>query len=172
MIDFNQFKEHVVVPTLKYLDSEIPYSEEAVDLLMMTCAHESRGGTYLRQKGMTGTEGAFGVYQMEMATHRDIWVNFLHLRLGICSKVGRLSLDVDLRKDYSVDNGEEMMWNLAYATAMARVHYWRVAEALPSKDDTRYMSKLGIYAKKYYNTHLGKATSSRYVTDYFVWRDS
>ena len=31
MIDFNQFKEHVVIPTLKYLDSEIPYSEEAVD---------------------------------------------------------------------------------------------------------------------------------------------
>ena len=29
MIDFNQFREHVVIPTLKYLDSEIPYSEEA-----------------------------------------------------------------------------------------------------------------------------------------------
>mgnify|MGYP003634797469 FL=1 len=47
-------------------------------------------------------------------------------------------------------------------------------ETLPSKDDTTYayMSKLGEYAKKYYNTPLGKATSSKYVTDYFVWRDS
>jgi hypothetical protein len=172
MIDFNQFKEHVVIPTLKYLDSEIPYSEEAVDLLMLTCAHESRGGTYLRQKGMAGTKGAFGVYQMELATHRDIWVNFLYLRLGACSKVARLSADVELKQDCTVDNGEEIMWNLAYATAMARVHYWRVAEALPSKDYTNYMSALGDYAKKYYNTQLGKATSSRYVTDYFVWRDS
>ena len=165
MIDFNQFKEHVVVPTLKYLDSEIPYSEEAVDLLMLTCAHESRGGTYLRQKGMTGTEGAFGVYQMEVATHDDIWVNILYHRAGLGLKIDRLRGDV-LTSQYDLAN------NLGYATAMARVHYWRVKEALPSKDDTRYMSKLGDYAKKYYNTHLGKATSSRYVTDYLEWRDS
>jgi hypothetical protein len=165
MIDFNQFKEHVVVPTLKYLDSEIPYSEEAVDLLMLTCAHESRGGTYLRQKGMTGIEGAFGVYQMEMATHRDIYENFLggrkDLRWLITAKCYRQFDECE----------EDLTFNLAYATAMARVHYWRVAEALPSKDDTRYMSKLGDYAKKYYNTHLGKATSSRYVTDYLDWSD-
>jgi type VI secretion system secreted protein VgrG len=165
MIDFNQFKEHVVVPTLKYLDSEIPYSEEAVDLLMMTCAHESRGGTYLRQKGMTGTEGAFGVYQMEMATHRDIYENFLNHRDGLCDLVYSLQSE-------SLQEEQDLITSIAYATAMARVHYWRVAEALPSKDDTRYMSKLGIYAKTHYNTHLGKATSSRYVTDYFVWRDS
>jgi hypothetical protein len=163
MIDFNQFKEHVVIPTLKYLDSEIPYSEEAVDLLMLTCAHESTGGTYLRQKGMTGTEGAFGVYQMELHTEWDIECNFLTFR----KKLEELIEDIS-----SVPVGEPLITNLAYATAMARVHYWRVPEALPSKDDTRYMSKLGIYAKKYYNTPLGKATSSKYVTDYFVWRDS
>jgi hypothetical protein len=165
MIDFDQFKEHVVVPTLKYLDSEIPYSEEAVDLLMMTCAHESTGGTYLRQKGMTGDRGAFGVYQMELATAGDIWNNFL------CYEDG---LEIYM---YGLGNRkgileQDLITNLAYATAMARVHYWRVAEALPNKDDTRYMSKLGIYAKKYYNTKLGKATSSKYVVDYLTWRDS
>jgi hypothetical protein len=162
MIDFNQFKEHVVVPTLKYLDSEIPYSEEAVDLLMLTCAHESRGGTYLTQ---VGGGPARGVYQMEMPTHEDIWVNFLYHRAGLGVKIDRLRGDV-LTSQYDLAN------NLGYATAMARVHYWRVPEALPSKDDTKYMSKLGDYAKKYYNTHLGKATSSRYVTDYLDWRDS
>jgi type VI secretion system secreted protein VgrG len=165
MIDFNQFKEHVVIPTLKYLDSEIPYSEEAVDLLMLTCAHESRGGTYLRQKGMTGTEGAYGVYQMEMATHDDIYENFLDHRNVLCDlTVGLQSEDLHIEQD--------IITNLAYATAMARVHYWRVAEALPSKDDTNYLSKLGDYAKKYYNTELGKATNSRYVIDYLDWRDS
>jgi type VI secretion system secreted protein VgrG len=165
MINFDQFKEHVVVPTLKYLDSEIPYSEEAVDLLMMTCAHESTGGTYLRQKGMTGTEGAFGVYQMEVATHEDIHDNFLLTRRSLRRLISA-TISHDFDADYDLVN------NLAYATAMARVHYWRVAEALPSKDDTRYMSKLGIYAKKYYNTPLGKATSSKYVVDYLTWRDS
>jgi hypothetical protein len=161
MIDFNQFKEHVVVPTLKYLDSEIPYSEEAVDLLMLTCAHESRGGTYLRQKGMTGNRGAFGVYQMEMATHKDIWENFINFRRGWTGFI------MEQNEDYT-----RLVSDLAYATAMARVHYWRVPEALPSKGDTNYMSALGDYAKKYYNTHLGKATSSKYVTDYLDWRDN
>jgi hypothetical protein len=165
MIDFNQFKEHVVVPTLKYLDSEIPYSEEAVDLLMLTCAHESRGGTYLRQKGMTGTEGAFGVYQMELATHEDIWDNFIESRDSLSDTVKEFTSDY-------LQPSMDLITNLAYATAMARVHYWRVAEALPSKDDTNYLSKLGDYAKKYYNTELGKATSSKYVTDYLEWWDS
>jgi hypothetical protein len=164
MIDFDQFKEHVVIPTLKYLDSEIPYSEEAVDLLMLTCAHESRGGTYLRQKGMTGDKGAFGVYQMEWATCSDILQNFLIHREELAFLVEDTSSTVSI--------GMPLVTSLTYATAMARVHYWRVAEAIPSKDDTNYMSKLGDYAKKYYNTHLGKATSRKYVTDYFVWRDS
>jgi hypothetical protein len=165
MIDFEQFKEHVVIPTLKYLDSEIPYSEEAVDLLMMTCAHESRGGTYLRQKGMTGREGAFGVYQMELDTAEDICHNFLLYRPVLMAKA------LTLRSD-DLSPKRDLITNLAHATAMARVLYWRVAEALPSKDDTNYMSALGDYAKKYYNTKLGKATSRKYVTDYFVWRDS
>lgn len=166
MIDFNQFKEHVVIPTLKYLDSEIPYSEEAVDLLMMTCAHESRGGTYLRQEGMVGAEGAFGVYQMELATHDDIWFNYIEYRVLTEKLIEALLVDV------MATVGQPLITNLAYATAMARVHYWRVAEALPSKDDTRYLPLLGEYAKKYYNTHLGKATASKYVMDYLDWRDS
>jgi hypothetical protein len=165
MIDFYQFREHVVIPTLKYLDSEIPYSEEAVDLLMMTCAHESTGGTYLRQKGMTDVRGAFGVYQMELATHEDIWDNFIENRDSLSDIVKEITSDY-------LKPSMDLISNLAYATAMARVHYWRVPEALPSKDDIRYWPKLGIYAKKYYNTHLGKATSSKYVTDYFVWRDN
>jgi hypothetical protein len=166
MINFKQFKEHVVVPTLRYLDSEIPYSEEAVDLLMMTCAHESTGGTYLRQKDMTNTEGAFGVYQMEGATHDDIWYNYIEYRV-LTEK-----LIQDLLVDCRAEVSSPLITNLAYATAMARVHYWRVPEALPSRTDTHYMAALGDYSKKYYNTPLGKATSSKYVTDYFVWRDS
>ena len=165
MIDFNQFREHVVIPTLKYLDSEIPYSEEAVDLLMMTCAHESVGGTYLRQVGMTGSKGAFGVYQMELATHGDIHDNYLRYNRSL---QGMVSAFVSHEYEADVD----LIINLAYATAMARVHYWRVAEALPSKDDTRYLPKLGEYAKKYYNTHLGKATASKYVVDYLDWSES
>lgn len=161
-ISFHQFKEHVVIPTLKYLDSEIPYSDEAVDLLMLTCGHESKGGRFLTQ---SGGGPARGVYQMELATARDIWNNFLCYQdgleiymYGLGSRKGILEQD--------------LITNSAYATAMARTHYYRVPQAIPTKSDSGYLDKLGRYAKKYYNTPLGKATASKYVTDYLEWRDA
>ena len=164
-INFHQFKIHVVEPTLEYLQDEIPYSEEAVDLLMMTCGHESKGGRFLRQVGMEGDRGAFGVYQMEMATHDDIYENFLEHRPSLAGSIITLvSSTLLVRQDLVV--------NLAYATAMARVHYWRVKEALPSKQEVNYLDNLGKYAKQYYNTVEGKATASKYVTDYLEWRDA
>jgi hypothetical protein len=162
-ISFHQFKEHVVIPTLKYLDSEIPYSDEAVDLLMLTCGHESKGGRFLTQ---SGGGPARGVYQMELATHDDIWDNFIKYRKG-----GGLSYFLNSTSGESTP-ADSLIMNLSYATAMARVHYWRVKEPLPSKDDMGYLDKLGKYAKLYYNTHEGKATASKYTTDYLEWRDS
>ena len=67
---------------------------------------------------------------------------------------------------------DSLITNLTYATAMARAHYYRVPHAIPTKGDSGYLDKLGRYAKKHYNTPLGKATSSKYVLDYLEWRDS
>lgn len=158
MIDYTQFRELVVVPTLKYLDPVISYSEEAVDLLMMTAAHESKGGTYLKQiKGP-----ALGVYQMEPATHYDIYKNYLRFN----PKIKSLLEDFTINAGILLQEGEDMVFNLAYATAMARVHYYRVPEALPST-----LEGLAAYAKKYYNTELGKATAEDYLEAFKRWRD-
>jgi len=165
MINFHQFRKHVVIPTLEYLADEIPYSEEAVDLLMLTAGHESKGGKFLRQVGMLGDSGAFGVYQMEMATHEDIYVNFLQYKEKLESPIIALVSE-------ELSSQQDLITNLAYATAMARVHYWRVKEALPSKQEVNYLDNLGKYAKQYYNTVEGKATASKYVTDYLEWRDA
>ena len=145
-----QLRELVVRPTLEYLDPLIPYSKEAEDLLMMTAAHESHLGTYLKQVGGP----ALGIYQMEPATHDDIWDNFLKYKIPLANAV-------------TVDNiggmydHSELITNLAYATAMARVHYWRVPEPLP-KD----LRGLAEYAKKHWNTELGKATAEDYYNAY------
>ena len=174
MIDFRQFREHVVIPALKWLDGEIPYSESAVDLLMMTAAHESKGGTFLRQVGMEGEEGAFGVYQMEIATHDDIYENYLDYHYYLRNLV------LDSASSDST-HSVELINNLAYATAMARVHYYRVPEALPvlppldrcidvQHQDSLYLWDLAKYAKKYYNTEAGKATPEKYYQDYLAWR--
>lgn len=164
MIDYTQFRELVVVPTLKYLDSVIPFSEEAVDLLMLTAAHESKGGTYLKQ--INGP--ALGIYQMEPETEADIWENYLDYRRKIWEKLEKLTgTAILLDRD-----GEDLIHNLAYATAMARVHYFRVPQPLPKKEEENYLLKLAAYAKVHYNTHLGKATPESYYRDFLKWRDS
>lgn len=44
---------------------------------------------------------------------------------------------------------------------LARLHYWRVSESIP-----REASSQAAYAKRWYNTHLGKAQASDYLTAY------
>lgn len=78
-MDYNQFRELVVEPTLFYANEVIPYTEEAVDLLMMTAAHESNGCSYIKQ--INGP--ALGVYQMEPSTEADIWDNYLEFNTEI-----------------------------------------------------------------------------------------
>ncbi|QDP52405.1 MAG: hypothetical protein Unbinned96contig1001_22 [Prokaryotic dsDNA virus sp.] len=154
MISFKQFRETVVVRALRHLEPEIPYSESAVNLLLMTMAHESKGGTYLKQ--INGP--ALGVYQMEPATEKDIWNYYLAYKEDLAYLVEEICPN---------PKREELVYNLAYATAMARIHYYRVQEALPDSDDT---IALANYAKKYYNTHLGKAKASDYLTAFDYWR--
>ena len=164
-INPKQLRELVIIPALKYLNPVIPYSIEAVDLLCMTAAHESLNGTYLKQiKGP-----ALGIYQMEPSTHDDIWDNYLDARHKTSDRVYALTVEQNIL-GYG-DDSEQMVYNLAYATAMARVHYYRVPEALPKRKDTGpdsdYIYELAKYAKKYYNTGLGKATADDYF-DAFV----
>lgn len=157
MMNYNQFRSLVVEPTLQFLDEVIPYSEEAVDLLMMTAAHESNRCSYIKQ--INGP--ALGVYQMEPATHHDIYKNFLKYNPAISSLLRDLTTDGGIL----LIQGEDMVFNLAYATAMARVHYYRVPEALPNT-----LEGLAAYAKKYYNTNLGKATAEDYLKAFKRWR--
>lgn len=157
-INAKQFRELIVRPTLKYLDPEIPYSTEAEDLLVMTAAHESHLGTYIKQ--VNGP--ALGVYQMEPATHDDIWANFLKYQAKIFWVID------DLRH-----GSNNLVFDLRYATAMARVHYYRDKEAIPKEKDyptrSEYIDALGAYAKRVYNTELGKATAKQYVKDYLKY---
>jgi len=148
MIDEKQFKECIIIPTLQHLDPIIPYSEAAVELLMGTAMVES-GLTYLRQLGWGP---ALGVYQMEPATHDDIWENYLEYN-WTTYKLLRGDPD-DPRQ------ANEMVGNMNYATTMARIHYYRVSEALPEVGDVECMAH---YWKKYYNSVLGKGTVLKYL---------
>lgn len=146
-IDKTQLRE-LIVDVLHYLSPEIPYSENAVNLLMLTAAQESHLGTYIKQiKGP-----ARGIFQMEPATERDIYDNFLAYKPQIASKIRALTTD---------DGPDNLLSNLAYQIAMARVHYFRSPRALGSQT-----TEWAATWKAVYNTPLGKGTEQEAIANY------
>jgi hypothetical protein len=135
-------------------------SPAAVNLLLMTAAHESRCGRYLWQ---VGGGPAVGIYQHEPATlHDDVEYlgrsRTLENIYGLFRAQGLQSID-GMPADVALR--WEVATNLSLATALARVHYWRVPEPLPPATDIR---ALAWYAKAYWNTWQGKAN----VVDYEI----
>lgn len=146
-INAKQLREHVVRPVLKQLDL---WSESAENLILGTAAQESHMGSYIVQvKGP-----ALGIYQMEPNTFNDIWTNYLEYKRVLVNKLEHFS---------KWDTPTEMVGNLYYATAMCRIHYLRVREALPNYYDVSGMAK---YWKKYYNTVKGKGTEAEFIANY------
>jgi hypothetical protein len=145
-INAKQLQSYVIVPTLVRLGL---YSDAAVNLLLLTCAQESEMGEYLKQ--INGP--ALGIYQMEPPTHDDIWNNYLVYQLTLKQKV----LDIDKQ------NSINLITNLAYATAMARIDYLREPAPLPTAND---IQGLAHYYKRYYNTDEGAATVEEVVANY------
>jgi len=152
-IDADQLRRHVIRPTLKHLNQ---YSKAAENLLMGTAAQESHLGTYLLQ--LDGGP-AKGIFQMEPATHDDIWQHYLRYKRILTHSVREIA---GVEKGV-VPPADLMVTNLAYAAAMARIHYLRVPEALPLADNP---VDLGEYWKSHYNTYLGKGTVAEFVENY------
>lgn len=150
MLNVVHFRDLIIRPTLKHLGLE---SEAAVELLLGTAIQESRL-TYLKQLG----EGpALGVYQVEPATHDDAWDNYLVYRKELAVKVAQTC------NRHRCGRADEMVGNLWYATAMARVHYLRVPHPLPAPGDVDAMA---AYWKRWYNTHEGAGTEEEYIENW------
>ena len=119
-------------------------TDDVIELLMLTAAHESRLGTYLHQ---WNGGPARGIFQIELATWSDIWNNYLKHRPTMYAAVK----DFESKAPQDID----MKGNLALQIVMARVHYLRVPEAIPSKKN---LYEMALYYKRYWNTYLGAAT--------------
>lgn len=152
MIEPGQLRAHVIRPVLEDIGH---YSPAAEELLILTAAAETSGGRYLRQ--LYGGP-AVGIYQMEPATHDDIWAHWLAPRPGLAAKVRGWRLAPGLP-----GAAAEMAGNLYYATAMARIHYLRVPEPLPVAGDA---AGLAAYWKAHWNTELGAGTAAGALAAY------
>jgi len=150
MLDCSQFRSLIIEPVLSKLQV---YSKDAEEILVFTCAAESLGGTLLHQvKGP-----AVGIYQMEPNTYTDIWTNFIRARNRMATL---MAMHFNCTK---IPEHERMIYDLHFATAMARIHYLRFSGKLP---DAKDIEGLWEYYKKYYNTEKGKAKKEDSIKKY------
>ncbi len=150
MFDCSQFRSLIIEPVLSKLQI---YSKDAEELLVFTCAAESLGGTFLHQ--VSGT--ALGIYQMEPNTYTDIWINYIRARNRMATL---MALHMGCNR---IPDSDRMIYDLHFATAMARIHYMRVSGKLPDGKDSE---ALWEYYKKFYNTEKGKAQKEASIKKY------
>jgi hypothetical protein len=177
-IDPTQLRVRVIRPALSRIDL---WSAAAEDLLLGTAAVESGCGRYLVQ---VGGGPALGIFQMEPATHDDLWENYLRFKfdtLGLrvfnmterttrASTAWRPLLGVSPHgfaghTSIVCPSTDQLVTNLAYAAAMARVHYRRVPEPLPAAGDAAGMAR---FWKRHYNTPLGAGTEEKFLR---AWKE-
>lgn len=141
-LDVRQLKTEIVRPTLFAIDL---WSLAAENLLTGTALAETRAA-YVRQ---VGGGPALGLWQMEPATHDDCWQNFLRFPAQ-----SRFATDIRAMLGGDISQVEQLVCNLRYACAMARIRYYRAQEPLPHATDA---TGLSAYHKAHYNTALGTA---------------
>lgn len=152
-ISIAQLRHYVIRPTLLHIGL---HSQSAENLVLGTALVES-AGKYIKQ---IGGGPALGFWQMEPATHDDIWQNWLSYRPEIAERIRELDTRARI-----TEGAAEMIGNMFYAAAMCRVFYRRLPDALPAEDD--YEGMAGLW-KRRYNTHLGAGTVEKAIPHFKV----
>lgn len=151
-----QLHDHIIKPAHLYMGGHYE-SKDANFLSLCTAAIESHCGEYIKQ--LNGP--ALGVWQMEPATHSDIWLN--------CDKIqeptnGQGCVLAHRTRALMVspdnDGDSDLIVSPMYACVMARLKYSMDSAPLPSRHDIRAVYD---YYKRIYNTPLGASTYEKFI---------
>jgi hypothetical protein len=157
-----QLKIFVIEKTLAYLGQGLPgfNCHSAVELLLGTIAQESQFEFLDQVTGPNDTTlgPAIGPYELEPATTKDNFDNFLNFpqNRALCDRVMSL-----LAARPSMD--EQLATNWAFATAMARIKYWRSSVPLAAPGDVAGHAHVW---KQVYNTPQGAGTEAQFIANY------
>lgn len=154
MLSIPQVRELILRPALTVVDGFTPAAEE---LVLGTALQESRL-EFIKQ---LGGGPALGLFQMEPATHDDIWTNYLAYRDELADKVKTLAAPTSANHP----SPNELIGNLWYAAAMCRIHYMRVPDPLPDAGDVPGMA---AYWKEHYNTFEGAGSEEEFEENWFA----
>lgn len=144
------FREKIIDPVIKEMGL---YSLEASDLLLGTALHESGKLKYVHQNGGP----AMGMYQMEPNTLYDLFDNYLAFHKN---KRDRL---LEYREIKLSPSDPLNLYNPRYATAAARLQYYRSPDKIPSDADGQ-----ARMWKSVWNTAKGAGTVEQYLE---AWRN-
>lgn len=152
-INYSQFHNLVLRPTLEHLSPEIPYTKVAELLVAETIWHESGGLVHLRQ----WPQGpARGLCQMEEPTFKWLTDWLLKRKPMLNGKI----IALVSKSPYGF---EEITWNLRFAVAMCRVRYLIVPEALPAIEGG--IEERASYWFRYYNASGVGERKAKYIYD-------
>ena len=151
-MNLEQLRELIVRPVLQHLEL---WSAAAENLVLGTALVESKAEYIHQVRGP-----ALGLWQMEPATHDDIWVNFLQYNSTLRELVKELQSPAQITA-----GSNELIGNLYYGAAMCRIHYRRVKDPLPQAKDAEGMAR---YWKDFYNTSRGAGTVEKALPRFIV----
>ena len=137
-MDLKTAKYDIIAPTLRKIGL---YSPAALNLVAGIGLVESG---YRTRKQVNGP--ALGYWQMEPATERDCWVNFLEYRPLLAGLLRKVALP-------DTPSSALLLTNDAYAAAMCRIRLYRSSDPLP---DANCALALCQYWKLHYNSLIGK----------------
>lgn len=132
------------------------HSDASERLLVGTAATESTVGTVTRLRQTVGP--ALGIFQIEPATHQDVWRNYLAFRPELAARVRALCPPEYVQPDGTIED-TALVGCLPYAAAIARLVYVRAKPPLPAADD---VPGLADYWVRFYNRG-GKGTVAKFM---------
>lgn len=141
----------LVEDTLKALEPEIKFSNDALELCLGTIAQESAYGKYRKQ---LGSGIALGICQIEPETFNDCIDNFLQYRPQLAAKIKQVS-------EVKLFNANDLYLNDRLSICIMRVKYMRDSKPIPN-DLTGWAS----YWKLVYNTYHGAGKESEFIENY------
>ena len=133
---------YIIPPALLALGDKFNSYRAHIQLLA-TCGHESHCGEFVHEEHDKKRGAALGIYQCEPTTHRLV----LHWTMKHEPTV-LVSL---------TSSDDRLMYDLNYATQIARLLYYSIPEPLPAVD----MTAMWHYYKSYYNRG-GAATQNEW----------
>lgn len=154
-IRIDHLRSQVVRPALTRLAPHVAWSAAAENLVLATAIAESD----LSALHQIGGGPALGLWQIEPATHADLWTNWLAYRSALADRLGSMAAPWPLVPQ----NPAQTATNLLYAAAVCRLIYYRAPARLPAKDDADAM---GRYWKQHYNTPLGAGDPAKFAALY------